>query len=143
MSRILTSLRRALYAEKPEPHCAYCQSPERLLGIPLEADHIIPEAAGGETSLENLCLCCRSCNGYKGMKMDATDPQTGRCIRLYHPRRQNWSTHFAWSQDGTRIVGLTPTGRATVEALNMNHHLIVNLRHLWRLLRQHPPPGDI
>ena len=41
MSRIPTSLRSALYAEKPEPRCAYCQSPERLLGIPLEADHII------------------------------------------------------------------------------------------------------
>lgn len=139
MSRIPTSLRSALYAEKPEPRCAYCQSPERLLGIPLEADHIIPEAAGGETSLENLCLCCRSCNGYKGTKTNAPDPQTGRRIRLFHPKRQNWSIHFAWSQEGSRIVGLTPTGRATVEALNMNHPLIVNLRHLWLLLRQHPP----
>ena len=139
MSRVPTALRKLLYAEQPEPRCAYCQSPEKLLGIPLEADHIIPETAGGETSLENLCLCCRSCNGYKGTKTSATDPQTGRCIRLFHPKRQNWSTHFAWSQEGIRIVGLTPTGRATVEALNMNHHLIVNLRQLWCLLRQYPP----
>jgi len=139
MSRIPTSSRRRLYSETLEPRCTYCQSPERLLGIPLEADHIIPESAGGETLLENLCLCCRSCNGYKSMRISAPDSQTGRRIRLFHPKRQKWSTHFAWSQDGTRIIGLTPTGRATVEVLNMNHHLIVNLRHLWCLLRQHPP----
>ena len=139
MSRVATSLRHVLYAETPEPRCAYCQSPEKLLGIPLEADHIIPEITGGETSLENLCLCCRSCNGYKGTKTHAPDPQTGRRIRLFHPRRQKWSTHFTWSQDPTQIVGLTATGRATIEALNMNHSPIVNLRRLWCLLRQHPP----
>jgi 5-methylcytosine-specific restriction endonuclease McrA len=119
MSHIPTSLRNALYAEKPEARCAYCQSPERLLGIPLEADHIIPESAGGETSLKNLCLCCRSCNGYKGTKINAIDSQTGRRISLFHPRRQKWSTHFAWSQEGTQFVGITPTGRATVEALRI------------------------
>jgi hypothetical protein len=138
MSYIPLSLRRALYAERTEARCAYCQSPERLLGIPLEADHIIPEALGGKTVLENLCLCCRSCNSHKGVKVRETDPQTGRNVRLFNPKQQKWSTHFAWSEDSTLIVGRTSTGRTTVEALNMNHRLIVDLRELWQVLGQHP-----
>jgi len=37
-----------------------------------------------------------------------------------------------------RILGLTATGRATVEALQMNNDLIVNLRSLWVILGLHP-----
>ena len=74
MSPIPLSLRRALRAEFPEPRCAYCHSPEQLLGMPLELDHIIPEASGGKTGLANVCLCCRTCNSYKG-----------RCIRAVIP----------------------------------------------------------
>lgn len=88
MSPIPVSLRQALRTEFPEPRCAYCHSPKRLLGIPLETDHIIPEAAGGKTELANLCLCCRSCNGYKGQRTHAPDPHTGRHVRLFHPRQQ-------------------------------------------------------
>jgi hypothetical protein len=128
-----------LREEFPEPRCAYCQSPERLLGIPLEVDHITPEAAGGQTELDNLCLCCRSCNGYKWNRTQARDPQTNRRVRLFHPRQQRWAAHFAWSETGTRIIRLTATGRATVEALHMNNNLITSLRQLWIMLRLHPP----
>jgi hypothetical protein len=38
---------------------------------------------------------------------------------LYHPRRDRWAEHFAWS--GTAIVGQTPIGRVTVAILAMNH----------------------
>jgi hypothetical protein len=27
---------------------------------------IHPEAASGKTELANVCLCCRSCNSYRG-----------------------------------------------------------------------------
>jgi hypothetical protein len=142
VSSISASLSQALRTEFPEPHCAYCHSPERLLGIPLEADHIVPEAAGGQTEFGNLCLCCRSCNGYKGKRIHAQDPQTRRKVCLFHPRRQRWSAHFAWSDDGTRIIGLTATGRATIEALRMNNDLITNLRQLWVMLRLHPTASE-
>lgn len=46
--------------------------------------------------------------------------------------------HFQWSADGARILGLTATGRATIEALQMNNDLIVSLRSLWVLLGLHP-----
>ena len=138
MSSIPPLLRRRLRAEAVELRCAYCHSPESLLGIPLEADHIIATSRGGKTVLANLCLCCRTCNGHKWRITTARDPATGRRVKLFHPRRQKWSEHFQWSDDGARILGRTAPGRATVEALQMNNDLIVNLRLLWVVLGLHP-----
>lgn len=138
MSSIPPLLRRRLRAEAIELRCAYCHSPESLLGIPLEADHIIATSRGGKTVISNLCLCCRTCNGHKWQIATARDPATGRRVKLFHPRRQKWPEHFQWSSDGSRIVGRTATGRATVEALQMNNDLIVNLRSLWVILGLHP-----
>jgi len=45
-----------------------------------------------------------------------------------------------WSDDFTLIVGLTGTGRATVEALQMNRPGVVNLRRLLHAAGLHPPP---
>jgi HNH endonuclease len=138
VSPILLSLRRALRAEFPEPRCAYCHSPEQLLGMPLGVDQIIPEVGDGKTESANGCLCCRTCNSYKGRRIYARDPQTGRQVRLFHPRGQQWTRHFAWSADGVRLIGITATGRATIEALQMNNDLIAHLRQLWIALRLHP-----
>jgi 5-methylcytosine-specific restriction endonuclease McrA len=88
VSPVPLSLRRALRAEFPEPCCAYCHSPEQLLDMPLEVDHIIPEAANGKTELANVCLCRCPCNSYKGRRIYARYPQTGRQVRIFHPRRQ-------------------------------------------------------
>ena len=46
--------------------------------------------------------------------------------------------HFAWSGDGTLIIGTSGVGRATVEALNMNHDPVIELRELWEALWLHP-----
>ena len=43
---------------------------------------------------------------------------------LYHPRRQRWPEHFQWSADGTKVTGLTATGRATFETLQMKFPLL-------------------
>ena len=58
---------------------------------------------------------------------------------LYHPRRQKWSDHFTWNYDCTLIIGIAPTGRATVEALHLNREGLVNLRWLLYAARKHPP----
>jgi hypothetical protein len=47
--------------------------------------------------------------------------------------------HFRWSADGTRIIGVTASGRAAVEALQLNHPLIVMTRDLWVRAGVHPP----
>ena len=59
---------------------------------------------------------------------------------LFHPRQHSWDEHFVWNVEGTEVIGLTPTGRATVVALNMNDPLIVGTRALWVGFGAHPPP---
>lgn len=139
--RIPARLRKRLRASSP-PRCAYCHSPEVLLGVRLEVDHIIAEAAEGATILSNLCLICSRCNSHKHDRTHAPDPSTGRRVRLFHPKRQKRAKHFAWSEDGTHVVGLTPCGRATVTALNMNDSLIAQLRQMWIEDGRHPLQTD-
>jgi hypothetical protein len=55
-------------------------------------------------------------------------------VTLFHPRRDVWETHFVLR--GALMVGLTPTGRATVRVLNMNAADRVQLR---RALQEEPP----
>jgi len=40
---------------------------------------------------------------------------------------------------GLFIVGLTPTGRATVNAIRINRPELVNARRLWIQIGNHPP----
>ena len=136
--RISATLRRRLSAWSGE-RCCYCQTQERVSGAALTVEHIVPEALGGASDEQNLCLACRSCNEHKAARVDALDPACGGTAPLFHPRQDEWNTHFTWSPDGTRVVGLTATGRATVEALNMNHPLILQARRLWVQAGWHPP----
>jgi hypothetical protein len=67
------------------------------------------------------------------------DPQTGVEAALFNPRLDSWEEHFRW--DGVHVLGLTPTGRATVEALKMNRLLILAIRDEETLRGRHPPPS--
>jgi HNH endonuclease len=138
VSPIPLSRRRALGAEFLEPSCAYCHSPEQSLGMPLEANHIIPEAASGKSTLADVCLCGRTCNSYKGRRIYDRDSLPGRQGWIFHPRQHQWARNFAFSADGVHLIGLTASGCATIEALQMNNHLIAHLRQLWIALRLHP-----
>jgi len=123
--------------------CAYCHTLTSVTGARLVIDYIIPEAAGGQTARENLCLACHSCNEFKGAQVEAQDPLTGKYVPLFHPRQQQWHEHFCWSEDGSETIGLTPVGRATVAALNMNHPDIVEARRRWARVGWHPPQEDL
>lgn len=138
-SHYLSDELRLLVRERANGRCEYCQTSEWLTGIECEIDHIVPRSAGGQTTAANLCLACTSCNGYKWAKTHAAVPQTGESVPLFHPRQQLWKEHFSWNENGTEITGLTPCGRATIEALQMNHMLIVAARSLWVKFGQHPP----
>jgi hypothetical protein len=138
MNAYMTTDLRHQVREIDQGRCAYCHTPEQLTVTTFEIDHIIPASAGGATTLENLCLACPACNRRKSVRQSWTDPETGSPVPLFHPRQQNWAMHFAWSQDATHIVGLTPSGRATVEALQMNRSRMVRLRRLWMQIGQHP-----
>ena len=86
----------------------------------LEVERIIPLAKGGSDDESNLWLACPICNRHKSDKTAALDPATGKTWPLFNPRTQVWSEHFRWSEDSLRIVGLTPVGRVTVEALHLS-----------------------
>jgi hypothetical protein len=105
----------------------------------MEIDHLIPEALGGKTERQNLWLACPLCNRYKGQQVIAEDPVSQQEVPLFNPRTQKWQQHFAWSSDGTRVVGLTLTGRATVRALLLNRPVLVAARKRWVAVGWHPP----
>jgi HNH endonuclease len=104
-------------------------------------EHIIPTAAGGSDRETNLWLACRLCNNGKGVQTHGLDPMGGRRVRLFNPRRQRWQVHFLWSDDGARIMGKTPCGRATILALRLNNEIAVMVRREWNSAGWHPPPG--
>lgn len=119
--------------------CGYCLSPQRLVLGWLEIKHICPQAQGGLDVEENLWLACRLCNNFKGVQTEALDPETGQQVPLFNPRLQHWSDHFGWSEDGTRVFGKSPCGRATVLALQMNNVIAVMVRQQWVSVGWHPP----
>jgi hypothetical protein len=135
---IPTKLRK-LIAARDHDRCAYCLTTEANCGLRMHIDHIIPEVAGGKTTVENLCSVCFSCNVYKAAKQTGLDPVTKQEVPLFHPLRQTWQEHFTWDESQARIIGLTPCGRATVIALNMNHPVIVQARRRWVSAGWHPP----
>jgi HNH endonuclease len=123
--------------------CEYCQSPDRYAPDPFSIDHIQPQSRGGSHRVTNLAYACAGCNGRKHTATTAPDPATGEVVPLYHPRRDRWSDHFAWSADSTEILGLTAVGRATITRLELNRPRLTNLRHLLQAIGAHPPsePG--
>ena len=139
MSTYLPESLRLQIETADRQRCCYCLTSEANSGIPMTYDHIQPRSKGGDTSFENICLACRSCNEFKGNLTQAIDPVTAELVPLFHPRRQQWSEHFIWSADGTRIEGLTVIGRATVVALRMNHPVIIGARRRWVSSGWHPP----
>jgi 5-methylcytosine-specific restriction endonuclease McrA len=103
MTSIPDELRQQIITRANE-RCEYCQSP-LIIVVEMEIDHIIPESAGGSTTLDNLCLACVGCNGFKLAFQEAEDPETGRMMPLYNPRTQRWDDHFAWGSDSAFVVG--------------------------------------
>lgn len=138
MAKVGPTLRR-LVRERALNRCEYCLSPQSLIMGRLQIDHIIPLAMGGEDTEDNLCLACELCNQYKWTQVSAIDPETGISAALFHPRIQIWQDHFAWSSDGSRVIGRTPQGRATVDALRLNNELALRVRRNWVLAGWHPP----
>jgi 5-methylcytosine-specific restriction endonuclease McrA len=82
-----------------------------MTAMPMHLEHIVPLAAGGTSDEENLWLACPLCNGSKGSRVQATDPETGN---------------------------KTLCGRATVIALKLNNENLTRARRRWVLADWHP-----
>jgi hypothetical protein len=79
----------------------------------------VPVCDGGKTEFKNAALACQGCNNCKSSKTKSLDPLTGAPVRLFHPRMDRWSGHFAWRPDFLRIEGSTAIGRATVAVMEL------------------------
>lgn len=122
--------------------CGYCRSSEGITGTPLEIEHVLPKALGGLTRRANLWASCHQCNLFKSDRVEALDLVTGVRTPLFNPREQRWMEHFAWVEGGAYITGQTPTGRATVAALELNRPLLVRARQRWIAVGWHPPDEE-
>ena len=132
------SLRQIVRA-RANGSCEYCRSQELFATERFSVEHIKPLAVGGSSIAENLALACQGCNGHKAIKITAVDPETQTQVPLFHPRQQHWHDHFAWSEGYSHIIGITPTGRATVTLLHLNRASLLRLRYALRAINAHPP----
>lgn len=130
---------KAHVLQRASGRCEYCKSLRKYSPQPFTIDHILPVALKGSDALDNLALACGGCNGHKSNKTTALDPITGKEADLFHPREQVWQEHFDWDADSEQMIGLTPTGRATVRSLKLNREALVNLRKITKLTGEHPP----
>jgi hypothetical protein len=130
---------RGYIAQRAHFRCEYCQSRSDCACESFEAEHILPLSADGSNDLANLAFTCRGCNSRKSDRTEAVDPLARQAASLFHPRNDLWMEHFAWDETYLQVVGLSPSGRATVTALQLNRLGIVNLRRLMKLGGIHPP----
>ncbi len=119
--------------------CEYCQSRADYATVSFAVEHIVPISRGDTSDLSNLALSCSGCNGHKYNKTEGPDPTDGIPAPFFNPRQQKWQDHFYWNEDYTHIIGVTPTGRATVEALRLNRPGLVNMRQVLYGIGKHPP----
>ena len=133
--------------ERARGRCEYCHSPEWICAARFTLDHILPRSLGGSDEQRNLALACRRCNERRYNFTVGRDPMTHQDVPLFHPVQNVWAEHFTWTADGQRIVGVTPTGRATVDRLDLNDErhdngFIRESRVLWIQGGWHPPASD-
>lgn len=86
-----------------------------------------------------MALACLGCNIIKSDKTEFTDPVSLHLSSLFNPRTMSWEEHFMWDETSTLIIGKTATGRATIEALNLNRRPLKNLRRALIAIGEHPP----
>jgi 5-methylcytosine-specific restriction endonuclease McrA len=131
---LIDSAVRALVWQRAGSCCEYCRLAQRDTPFrTFHIDHIVPRKHGGRNDPDNLALACDRCSLHKGSNLAGIDDETGVITPLFHPRTENWEDHFG--PEGIRIIGLTPTGRATVRVCGMNLPRRLRLRLTLQIRR--------
>jgi 5-methylcytosine-specific restriction endonuclease McrA len=142
----VSAFSRRVVRERAQLRCEYCHADERWQFIRFTIDHVLPLSAGGSDDADNLALACRNCNERRGNRSEGRDPVTGHIVPIFNPRKEKWPAHFVWERTKIRIIGHTPTGRATIELLDLNDDrhdsAVVRIRQRDVADRYHPPPDD-
>lgn len=138
MSEAVPAALRARVRERAKGRCEYCLVHEEDAWVPHEPDHIIAAKHRGRTDAANLAWTCLACNRHKGTDLASIDDETGRVVRLFHPRHDRWERHFRL--EGPMLVGRTAVGRVTVLLLQLNRRDRVRLRRTLIAAGCYPPP---
>ena len=104
--------------ERADGRCEYCRRPEATGFHAYHVEHILPRIHRGSSELDNLAWSCSECNIRKGTNLGDYDPETGILTPLFNPRMQAWNDHF--KLNGFFLRGTTPTGRVTIQVLQLN-----------------------
>lgn len=134
----ISNTQRGLVNSRAKGMCEYCRVPQTSGTITYHVDHIRPIKHNGTDDIDNLCLSCYKCNGYKGTNIAGYDPLSDEITRLYHPRQDDWFTHFTIIET-MEIEGLTAEGRTTAELLRFNEAGRVRYRQVLHQLGEYPP----
>ncbi len=134
---------RQLVTDRANGCCEYCMSQEKFSSQSFSLEHIFPKILGGTDHLDNLALACQGCNNFKFIKIMVIDKETNTEVLLFNPRQNNWQDHFEWNSNFTVIIGLTPIGRVTVDALQLNRDNLINQRIVYRAYGIHPPQHTV
>ncbi len=139
MTHVSAGLRRQVIT-RASGCCEYCRVHQSDRLLPYEIDHVIAEKHGGPTALENLCLSCYLCNGYKGSDLSSVDWEiSAEIVPLFNPRKHIWADHFRLS--GGYIEPLTAQGRVTVFLLRLNSDESLAERNVLLQLGRYPCVG--
>ena len=136
MSYIPKDIRRFVIT-RANNRCEYCTLSQAGQEATFHIENIIPTSAEGQTILENLALACVSCSLRKSARQMVFDLESSQQVPIFNPRLDHWEEHFRWN--GVQVIGLTATGRATIDALDMNRALILSIREVEMILERHPP----
>ncbi len=109
---------RRLVVARAEGICEYCLIAEDDTFYGCQADHIISEKHGGNTTAENLAYACVFCNQAKESDVGSIHWETASFVRFLNPRTDAWAEHFRLV--GSAIEGLTPIGLVTARILGFN-----------------------
>lgn len=120
MSRIASKYLRKLIAVRAGFRCEYCQILEYLSNYEYHIEHIIGLQHGGSDMPDNLAYACAWCNWKKGPNIATMLLPDQTLVPLFNPRTQNWLDHFEVDPVGC-LKGKSPTGRATIKLLDLNH----------------------
>ena len=102
--RVPAAFRRRV-AEHFASCCAYCRTAESLSVAIFELEHITPRSAGGETTFENICFSCPTCNRYKAYRTSAIDPEDIKRVETLARGRTRATGEHPEGQEGPKVDG--------------------------------------
>ncbi|TDE11958.1 HNH endonuclease [Dyadobacter psychrotolerans] len=116
-SDYVTEFMRKQVAEAAGFQCEYCLIHEKDAYFGCEIDHVVSIKHGGSSVLQNLAYSCMICNLYKGSDLGSIT-ETGKLIRFYNPRIDNWNEHFLIQ--GNAIIPVNEIGKVTARIFRFN-----------------------